>query len=84
MTDYYLPTVVHQRIPRKMMSSVEEFILKQVFEWKDDPKVAGGIYFLRENAQPCTLKSTIKKDYANSSLSPAPYLLSYVTGSRER
>jgi hypothetical protein len=28
-----------------MMSPVEEFILKQVFEWEDDPEVVGAIYF---------------------------------------
>jgi hypothetical protein len=27
------------------MSPVEEFILKQVFEWEDDPEVNGSIYF---------------------------------------
>ena len=45
MADYYTPTIVHQSIPRRMMSPVEEFILKQVFEWEDDPEVVGGIYF---------------------------------------
>src|SRR6516164_5703836 len=39
------PTIVHQSIPRRMMSPVEEFILKQVFEWEDDPEVVGGICF---------------------------------------
>ena len=39
------PTVVHQSIPRRMMSPVEEFILKRVFEWEDDPDVVGNIYF---------------------------------------
>jgi hypothetical protein len=28
-----------------MMSPVEEFILKHVFEWEDDPEVVGNIYF---------------------------------------
>jgi hypothetical protein len=84
MADYYTPTIVHQSIPRRMMSPVEEFILKHVFEWEDDPDVVGNIYFLRENTQPRTLQSTIKRDYANSSLIPAPYPLSYVAGSRER
>jgi hypothetical protein len=28
-----------------MMSPVEEFILKQVFEWEDNPEVVGDIYF---------------------------------------
>ena len=45
MADYYIPTMVHQSIPRRMMSPVEEFILKQVFEWEDDPDVVGNIYF---------------------------------------
>ena len=45
MADYYTPTRVHQSIPRRMMSPVEEFILKQVFEWEDDPDVVGNICF---------------------------------------
>jgi hypothetical protein len=45
MAGYYVPTIVHQTIPRRMMSPVEEFILKQVFEWEDDPDVVGNIYF---------------------------------------
>ena len=45
MADYYTPTRVHQSIPRRMMSPVEEFILKHVFEWEDDPDVIGSICF---------------------------------------
>jgi len=48
MADYYTQTLVHQSIPRRMMSPVEEFILKQVFEWEDDPDVVGNIYFFAE------------------------------------
>jgi hypothetical protein len=37
-----------------MMSPVEEFILKQVFEWEDDPDVVGNIYFFSgECPNPC-------------------------------
>jgi hypothetical protein len=45
LTDYYTHTIVHQSIPRRMMSPVEEFVLKQVFEWEDDPDVVGNICF---------------------------------------
>jgi hypothetical protein len=31
-----------------MMSPVEEFILKQGFEWEEDPEVVGGIHFFAE------------------------------------
>jgi hypothetical protein len=45
MADYYTQTVVHQSILRRMMSPIEEFILKQVFEWRDEPDVDGFLVF---------------------------------------
>ena len=43
------------------MSPVEEFILKQVFEWEDDPEVAGNIYFFAKEYPNAYIRIVDKK-----------------------
>src|ERR1700757_819415 len=52
MSNYWVPTVVHESIRTSLMAPLEEFLLKQVFNWEVDEDAGDdkSLYFFAEES----------------------------------